>query len=51
METLHVQPAAADGEPAASGGASRHEAAKMAAADTSEAAKKILDKYIRRPRF
>jgi predicted component of type VI protein secretion system len=35
---------------AKSGGAERHEAAKAAAADTSAAAKVLLDKYIRRPR-
>jgi pSer/pThr/pTyr-binding forkhead associated (FHA) protein len=32
------------------GGASRHDAAKTAQADTSAAAKVILDKYLRRPR-
>jgi len=40
----------AENKAAAGNGAKRHDAAKAAQADTSVAAKAILDKYLRRPR-
>jgi pSer/pThr/pTyr-binding forkhead associated (FHA) protein len=50
METVLIPAEAAAKDEGKDGGAGREKAAKTAAADTSVAAKAILDKYIRRPR-
>jgi pSer/pThr/pTyr-binding forkhead associated (FHA) protein len=50
METVQLPAEAGAKENGQNGAAAREKAAKTAAADTSVAAKAILDKYIRRPR-
>jgi pSer/pThr/pTyr-binding forkhead associated (FHA) protein len=51
METVSIPPPEeANGQDKAGGGAERERAAKAASADTSTAAKAILEKYLRRPR-
>jgi pSer/pThr/pTyr-binding forkhead associated (FHA) protein len=51
MELNAVQPAEDQNAEQAKGGAARNEQAVKAEANTSAAAKALLDKYLRRPRF
>ena len=50
METISMPAPAETNESTQTGAAEREQAAKAASADTSVAAKAILDKYLRRPR-